>query len=174
MGSRSRASTGDPIKDLCVALIKRAVEDCKVKRRLMMQKQRWIHITTDDPEYFLFEERSDRFLSFDFICTEVFKCEPGKVREMIRLHLSESAIRVGLSSRQIIRRKLWQEKEIMRTPLMRWAWSKYRIDKEALDYCIIWLMERQEVTMRIIHTYNKGARFYYWIGADRFLAEEEI
>lgn len=130
----------------------------------MAKKMRWIHITDNDPEYFLFEERSDRFLSFDFICTEILHCNPEVLRAMIKEHLEESKVRIGLSSREVVRRKIWKEKDIMRTNLMRWAWSKYRIDKAALDYCLEWLIYRQEVEPRKVCTYNKYAWFYRWTG----------
>lgn len=154
----------DPCEELLVAIIERAVDDCKYKRKKLKECKDWICETLNDPEYFLFEDESEEFPSFVSIC-QIFNCHPDYLRKLIKEELLRDAPYYQ-SSIERLRFKIKREREIMRSKLMLWAWHNIRLKKEGLNELLRVLENDGDVFefKRMNEGTHRFATYYMWIG----------
>jgi len=156
--------TSEPYMNLLIAIIKRAIDDCIIKRERLRHGKDWIGYTENDPEYYLFESKEEGFPSFLAVCT-VFNCAPSYLRDLIKGYLEDRRIEVGRSSVDMLREKIKGKKVVDRKELSLWGWGKLRIGKEGLDELMGILKENKEI--REFTSYlesNREVRCYEWIG----------
>jgi len=156
--------TSDPYWDLSIAIIKRAVDDCIIKRERLSHGKEWIRYIENDPEHYLFEDEGEVFPSFLGICAH-FDISPFYLRALIKGYLADRCVEIGMSAIEMLRRKMQLEKRVMRKDLSLWGWGKLRMDKNGMDKLIAILTERKEIRMYVSYP-NTGRtiRHYEWIG----------
>lgn len=156
--------TNDPYWNLSIAILKRAVEDCIVKRDRLRHGRNWTRDLENDPEYYLFESEEEAFPSFLGICS-LFNCSPVFLRSLIKTYLEERQVEIGKSSVEMLRDKFKVERVIVRKKLILWGWGKLRMNKDGTDQLLDMLRERKEIREYADYTEKgKVARFYEWVG----------
>lgn len=154
----------DPYLRFAMAMIERAVEDCKLKKKMMEGRITWLDTLNTDPEYWLFESKNEEFPSFLAICS-VLDCNPDRLRASIKQHLKEHDIEVELSAVERVRRKIKEERIVIRYEMVLWAWRKLGVKKKSLNNLIRVLVDNNEVMERKQRGQSgRVARYYYWIG----------
>ena len=156
--------TSEPHWNLSIAIIKRAVDDCILKRKSLSHGRDWTRRVENDPEYYLFESEEENFPSFLSICI-LFNCAPSYLRALIRGYLEDRKIEVGRSSVDMLREKIRGKRVITRKELSLWGWGKLRIGKRGLDELISVLKESKEIREFISYPETgRMVRYYEWIG----------
>jgi hypothetical protein len=156
--------TSDPYWNLSIAIIKQAVDDCIVKRKLLKRGKEWARRVESDPEYYLFENDADTFPSFLGICAH-FGISPQYLRSTITGHLEERSVEIGLSSVELLRRKMKRQRRVKRKDLSLWAWGKLRMDKIGLNALIDILKEAKEIKEELSYLETgRLIKYYEWTG----------
>jgi len=160
----SKYSTDDPYLRFAMAMIERAVEDCKLKKKMSEGRVTWLDTLNTDPEYWLFESKEEDFPSFIALCS-VLDCNVERLRGLIRKHLKEHDIEVGLSAVERLRIKIKEEGVIVRYELIKWAWGKLGVKKKSLNNLVRVLVDKDEVMEKKKRGESgRVARYYYWTG----------
>lgn len=156
--------TNDPYWNLSIAIIKQAVDDCVTKRERLSHGLEWIRRVENDPEYYLFESEEEMFPSFLAICV-YFDLSPHYLRALIKGYLEDKSVRVGMSSINLLRKKMQIERRVKRKELGLWGWGKIRIDKKGLDKLIEVLKENKEIREELSYLETgRIVKYYEWIG----------
>ena len=155
--------TSEPHWNLSIAIIKRAVDDCIIKKERLRRGKNWIPYVENDPEYYLFESEEETFPSFLAICT-LFNCAPSYLRALIKGYLEDRRVEVGRSSVDMLREKIRGKRMVRRKELSLWGWGKLRIGKKGLDELISVLKERKEIRELVDYLETgRMVRHYEWI-----------
>jgi len=152
----------DPYLNLVLGIIKRAVNDCVIKRSLMLQNKSWKEELVNDPEYYIFESEREDFPSFISLC-HYLNCTPDYFRGIIRTYLLTAKLYEGMSPIEKVRKKIKEEREIMKSKLTRWAWDSLRLRTYDLGRIVKILKVRGEV-FEHKKQHERLATFYLWIG----------
>jgi len=162
---QSTKVTSDPLVNLGIAVVRRAVEDCVIKRKLLLKGRRELAGLVTDPEYYLFENESLEFPSFLCVC-DMVGSDPEYLRGFIRGYLLDQNVPVGLSTFERVRIKIRVSpgQEIMRSDLMRWVSDNFKMKKDGLDKVLLTLKKKDQIVTQRKRRGRSWATFYLWTG----------
>lgn len=157
-----RRFVGDPYKNFVLAIIERAVKDCKRKYKLLEKGKNWNHELLNDPEYYLFESTSEEYPSFLSICA-ILSYPPGKLRKEIRAYLGVETATGGLSNLERAKIKVRDAGIIQRYMMTRYASDSLKINSKELNKVMDTLEELGYIRKeKRLTNKERWATFYLW------------
>ncbi len=162
---QSTRVTNDPYMNLGIAVLRRAVEDCVIKRKLLLKGGKGLALLVTDPEYYIFESESWDFPSFLCVC-DMVGISPEYLRGIVRGYLLQKGTPGGLSPAERVRLKIKfaPGQEIMRSRLTSWAWDNMKIRSKELSRLVTVLDKKDEIIIERRKRSRGWATFYLWVG----------
>lgn len=155
---------GDPYRNFLIAIIERAVKDCKRKRLLVLQNKGWKDELLTDPEYFIFDDPDETYPSFLSICA-ILEYPPGKLRAEISSYLGATTVQKNLTKSEKIESRIKECGIIQRYRLTRYARDSLQLNSKELDHVVVELNDCGVIDIESRLTANeRWATYYIWKG----------